>query len=72
LLCEDIHSSLLIIFFFESTVTVMKNTASQMPEPVSKRAEREIKKSLHVSDMGMRISVPKVKEEIKQPIVQSL
>jgi hypothetical protein len=50
----------------------MKDTTSSTPKPVAQSTEREIKKTLHVSDMGMGIRVPKVKEEMTQPVPQSV
>lgn len=57
------------MFYFNTTVTVMKKTAS--PEPVSKREAKEHVQPVRVSDMGMGIKASKEIEK-KQPVAATV
>lgn len=56
------------MFYFNRTVTVMKNTETPEPQPASKRAERVYVQPARVSDMGMGLRASKEIEK-KQPAV---
>jgi hypothetical protein len=49
----------------------MKNTVSQTPKPVSKKAEKENVQPVRVSDMGMRRKVS-TENEKQQPVVAAV
>ena len=48
-----------MFYFNNRTVTVMKNTETPEPKPVSKRAERVHVQPVRVSDMGMGLRASK-------------